>query len=70
MADGLPHGVIGYGVTVMEKVRPLRAPQAYDHPQEQKRAQHCGADISTPMRMSHAGSFDSVPTHFCEYPLF
>src|SRR5690606_252122 len=46
---------MGYGVPVMEKVRPMRAPEAYDPHKHEKREKNYGADISTLIRMIEAG---------------
>lgn len=55
MGYGLPDDAIGYGVPVMEKVRPMRAPEAYDPHKHEKREKNYGADISTLIRMIEAG---------------
>jgi len=55
MGYGLPGDAIGYGVPVMEKVRPMRAPEAYDPHKHEKREKNYGADISTLIRMIEAG---------------
>ena len=55
MGYGLPCDAIGYGVPVMEKVRPMRAPEAYDPHKHEKREKNYGADISTLIRMIEAG---------------
>jgi hypothetical protein len=39
----------------MEKVRPMRAPEAYDPHKHEKREKNYGADISTLIRMIEAG---------------
>jgi len=46
---------IGYGLPVMEKVRPMRPPEAYDPHKHEKREKNYGADISTLIRMIEAG---------------
>ncbi len=55
MGHGLPDDAIGYGLPVMEKVRPMRAPEAYDLHKHEKREKNYGADISTLIRMIEAG---------------
>lgn len=55
MGYGLPDDAIGYGVPVMEKVRPMRAPEAYAPHKHEKREKNYGADISTLIRMIEAG---------------
>ena len=57
MGYGLPDDVIGYGLPVMEKVRPMRPPEAYDPHKHEKREKNYGADISTLIRMIEAGEF-------------
>ena len=42
MGYGLPDDAIGYGVPVMEKVRPMRAPEAYDPHKHEKREKNYG----------------------------
>ena len=46
---------MGYGLPVMERVRPMRAPEAYDPRKHEKREKNYGADISTLIRMIEAG---------------
>lgn len=52
---GLPDDAIVYRLPVMEKVRPMRAPEAYDPHKHEKREKNYGADISTLIRMIEAG---------------
>jgi len=55
MGHGLPDDAIGYGLPVMEKVRSMRPPEAYDPHKHEKREKNYGADISTLIRMIEAG---------------
>ena len=43
------------GLPVMEKVRSMRPPEAYDPHKHEKREKNYGADISTLIRMIEAG---------------
>ncbi len=55
MGYGLSGDAIGYGLSVMEKVRPMHAPEAYDPHKHEKRDKNYGADISTLIHMIGAG---------------
>jgi transposase len=52
---GLLDDPIGFGLPVMEKVRPMRPPEAYGPHKHEKREKNYGADISTLIRMIEAG---------------
>lgn len=52
---GLPDDAVGFGLPVMEKVRPMQLPEAYDPHKHEKPQKNYGADINTLIELLESG---------------